>query len=307
MGRRLLRWSRSRYHPWLLLAAQVGGAIVVGVGLPGGALLAATHPTHHSTLWTFALVAVFLLVAVGVLAALIGGVGAFWTRPVRDNHAGELRASAQALERSLESALCQYGDGHQAEQAFCAHYPKLGGELRAWDELREAAAEAQRLLGVRAGELMASHGITSENYNVDHIRGHVRGLGMERANGRLTALPAIELAWTTTAVPADSPAIPGPPVGVLGPHPSIDWIWLLPLAGETRDDWRERATPFIECVEGFRQVAWENLLPQAEAARQAAERVDVFQRDELPGVRDALQLIRVREAPRERNYKCETC
>src|SRR5271165_1861402 len=96
----LLRWSRSDRHPWLLRAAQAGGAIVVGVGVPGGALLAATHPKHHSALWTAALVAVLVLVAVAVLVVLVGGVGAFVTRPVRESHEMELKGSALSLQQS---------------------------------------------------------------------------------------------------------------------------------------------------------------------------------------------------------------
>lgn len=306
MGRKLLRWSRSRHHPWLLRAAQIGGALVIGVGLPGGALLAATHPKHHSTVWTVALVAVFVLATLGVIAVLAGGVGAFLTRPVRENHAAELKASAESLDRSLESAVCEYGAGYNIKQAFCAHYPKLGATLTAWDELRATVAEAQRLLGVSIDALMADHGIAQGNYNVDRVRGYVRWLGMERVNGRMQELPRIEWATTTTAVPAGSPAIPGPPVGVLGPGRSIDWIFLPPLAGETSDAWHERSTAFVEHLEGFIEAAFESTIPDAEAARQAAERVAAFQQDQLPVLRDALHLIQIREPPRQR-YRCEAC
>jgi hypothetical protein len=266
----------------------------------GGTALAQLK--DHTGLWTVALIFVLVLSIAGGLAVVIGGIGAFVTRPVPADHAATLKASARSLQQGLESRFCDYGEGYNPRQAFCAHYSKLGEKLQEWDELRAAAAEAQRLVGVKVDELMAEHGIVSGNYNLDQIRGHVRGLGMERANGRLTELPSIEWAWTTTA----GGMVPGPPVGVLGPGPSIDWILLPPLDGETRDDWRERATPFVERIEGFRRAAFDGVFPSAEVACQAAERVAAFKRDALPTISDALRLIELREAPRIR-HRCESC
>lgn len=308
----LLRWSRSRYHPWFLRGATFGGgAMALAVAL--AAVVAATHPKPHhpSAWWTAGLVAVVALAALGVIALAVGSVGAFLARPVRDNHADELRASAQVAKRGLTSGFCGYGDDPDAskpkprQSAFCAHFPRLAARLSAWDEVREAAAEAQRLLGVAIDDLMAAHEI-ADGFNVDRIRGYMRGLAMERAHGRLHELPAIEWGWTTTAVEPGDLEIPGARVGGLGPDASTDWISLVPFDGETRAEWRGRAEPLIERFEAFRLTAWENTVSEAQVARDAAARVTVFQHDELPAVGRALDLVQKREAPRVRR-KCEAC
>jgi hypothetical protein len=105
MGRppSLLRWTRS--HRRWFRASTLGGAFVVGIGLPGGALLAATHPETRSTPWTVALVAVIVVTAVAVAVAVVAGVGAFVTQPVSDSHCATLKASALNVAPLSRSAI----------------------------------------------------------------------------------------------------------------------------------------------------------------------------------------------------------
>src|SRR5580704_8512382 len=105
MGRppSLLRWTRSRWHRRWFRASALGSAFVVGIGLPGGALLAATHPETHSTLWTVALVAVIVVTAVAAAVAVVARV---WG----DSHCATLKASALSVARSiLGDRACDYG------------------------------------------------------------------------------------------------------------------------------------------------------------------------------------------------------
>ena len=133
----LLRWTRSRWHRRWFRASALGGAFVVGIGLPGGALLAATHPETHSTLWTVALVAVIVVTAVAAAVVVVAGVGAFVTQPVSDSHCATLKASALNVARSIQGdRACDYGEeGIGPDLAFHKHFPKLGERLMAWDGL----------------------------------------------------------------------------------------------------------------------------------------------------------------------------
>lgn len=220
MGKMLLRCSRSRYHSWLLRTAQFGGAIVVGIGLPGSALLAATHPKQHSALWTAALVGVFVLVALGVLAVLIGGIGAFATRPVPPDHAASLKASALALIRSLESGnACDYGEGYRPDQPFCAHFPRLGKRLAAWDELVSAPTKLQGSFEHDINARMAEYGIEAPIFDVNAISAYMRAfLEMSATHGDAVVQPSFQWSGFSTA---GHPEIPGPPFGVLLPTPAL--------------------------------------------------------------------------------------
>jgi hypothetical protein len=310
-GNPLLPQLRSRNHEWLLRAAQVGGAIVVGVGVPGGALLAATHPKYHSTAWTIALVVVVALAAVGIAALLVGGVGAFLTRPVPPEHADTLRASALALGRALESdRVCDYGNAYKPDQAFRAHFPRLGERLAAWDTVVAAPAVSEQALDQRLDAIMAEHEVTAGQpeviYNLPKIKRYAHTLAIERAHGRL--LEPSQFVWgeATTAINAGDIEILGPPFGVRLPFSGEDWITVTPLEGETKDDWLTRTEPYTQQVDAVMDATFASALPYAQAVLEAQERLREFKRDELPATLDALQLVQVREAPRVR-HRCDSC
>jgi hypothetical protein len=48
------------------------------------------------------------------------------------------------------------------------------------------------------------------------------------------------------------------------------------------------------------------MLPYAQAVVAAKQKLEAFKQDELPTILAALQLIQLREAPRQR-HKCEAC
>ncbi len=305
----LLPRLRSRNHVWFLRAAGAGGAVVASM-IAAGPLLAATHVKQHPReLWEIALIVVVGLAALGVAALVIGGVGAFLTRPVPPDHASTIKASAQALARSLESGkTCDYGDSYKPDQAFCAHFPKLGERLMAWDELVAAPVIAAVALDRNLDALMAEHkvadGEADVGYNVPEIKKYARGLVMALARGQLQEAPHLEWAGFTTA----GGGAPGPPAGLLRTNGSMsDWISLTPLDGETASKWNDRAGLYRDRVDAVLGAVHESALPYAQAILDAEQRLEDFKRDELPAILDALQLVHAREAPRARPHRCESC
>jgi hypothetical protein len=304
-GNPLLPQFRSRNHEWLLRAAQVGGAVVVGVGVPGGALLAATHPEYHSTAWTIALVVVVALAVIGIAALLVGGVGAFLTRPVPPEHADTLRASALAVSRALESdRVCEYGDD-PAKQAFCAHFPKLARRLAVWDELVSAPTKLQGSFEHDINAQMAGHGIEAPTFDVNTISAYMRAfLEMSAAHGDAVVQPSFQWSGFSTA---GHPEIPGPPFGVLLPYPgSANWIILTPLDGESESEWQARADPLIEKADAFAEAAHASVPEYVLALNDAKQRLNEFTEHDLPTILDALRLVQAREAPRVR-HGCDVC
>lgn len=310
---RLARWTRSVWHPQLLWFSAGGGA-AVALAVPLASLLAAAEPgsTERSAheWWTWAVVVVVFAAIVALVICVVCGVGAVLTRPVRDNHAGTLRASARSLLRSLESGSSDYGsDGYRPEAAFDAHFGRLTGRLRRWDELRSDAGEAQRRLEDHVASAMQAQGIT-EVYNIRAIRTYTHDLALRHARGSAPQPPEFDW-WRnrgTTAIVPEAAPIPGPPEGWMRPYDGAQiWISLSPLDGETESEWKMRVGSYTERADVFVKVVHMSALPLAEAAVEAERRVTDFKRDELPAVAAALLLIQEREPPRWRPFRCESC
>lgn len=313
MGRppSLLRWTRSRWHRRWFRASALGGAFVVGIGLPGGALLAATHPETHSTLWTVALVAVIVVTAVAAAVVVVAGVGAFVTQPVSDSHCATLKASALSVARSIQGdRACDYGEGYRPDQAFHTHFPKLGERLTAWDGLVAAPAQAQGALERQIDTMMAEWGVTDAEmvvgYNIPEITKYARGLALARARGQVQEVPHLTWAGFTNAPPTAGGQVTGPPEGQLRPNGGPDWISLRPLDGETVPQWNERADLYTQRVDGLMAAVYETALPYAHAVVAAEQQLEGFKQDERPTILAALRLIAVREPPRVRRG-CESC
>jgi hypothetical protein len=313
MGRppSLLRWTRSRWHRRWFRASALGCAFVVGIGLPGGALLAATHPETHSTLWTVALVAVIVVTAVAAAVAVVAGVGAFVTQPVSDSHCATLKASALSVARSIQGdRACDYGEGYRPDLAFHSHFPKLGERLMARDGLVVAPAQAQGALERQIDTTMTEWGVTDAEmvvgYNIPEIMKYARGLAMARARGQVQEVPHLTWAGFTNAPPTAGGQVIGPPEGQLRPNGGPDWISLRPLDGETAPQWNERADVYTQRVDGLMAAVYETALPYAHPVVAAEQQLEAFKQDERPTILAALQLIAVREPPRVRRG-CESC
>jgi hypothetical protein len=306
MGRRdrLLPRLRSKNHEWLLRAAYGGGAVVTAM-IAAGPLLAATHGKDGPTkLWDFALIAVVAIAVLGGAALLIGGISAFLTRPVRPDHAHAIGASALALERSLKAGnACDYGDSYKPDQAFCAHFPKIGMRLTAWDEQITAPATVRESFDQHIDVLMAEHKMAMPDYNIPEITKYMQMLlVMRHAHG--DALTPAHFAWTghSTAGHSELGAW-----GTLQPYKdAADWISLTPLDGETEDEWLVRTKPLTNTADAFATAADANIMPYVEALADAEQHLEDFKRDELPAILDALQLVQAREAPRVR-LQCKSC
>jgi hypothetical protein len=303
-SQRLLPRLRSRNHPWLLRAAQIGGALVVAVAIPGATLLVATHPKHSSGLWAAGLIVVVVLVAIGAAVAIGAGVMAFLTRPAADEHTANLKSSALAVSRSLEAGdPCNYGNGYRPEQAFRAHFGPLTKRLVVWDGRVGLLAEARTALEEHIDMVMAEHGIAEPDFIVEVITPIVRKLAESHARGSAPNRPALVWDGFTTA---GQPEIPGPPEGTLRPNGGGGWISLPPEPGETIEDWHARARIYIDRVEAAVDALYVSSLPAAQAIVDAEQRVDAFRRDDHASVLAALELVQIREPPRIR-HACESC
>ena len=279
---------------------------MLGVGVAGGTALAQLK--HHTGLWTAALIFVLVLSIVAGLAVVIGGIGAFVTRPVPPDHAMTLRESAIDLAQSIEAGRpCNYGDGYRPDQAFCAHFKKLGKRLAAWDVTVAGPTTAEQSLDHYLDALMAEHNVvaakeaTDPIFELTAIRDYGRTIAMLHAEGRLPEKPDLEWRGFTNAGQS------GPPFGALKLGESeADWISLAPLEDETVADWNARSEPYTERVDDVLAAAYVDALPHAKDVLTAQKRLEDFKRDELPTILGALQLVRMREAPRIR-HGCESC
>jgi hypothetical protein len=301
----LLPRIRSRNHLWWWRLATIGGATLIGLGVPGGVLLAATEPSGAGGVWKVLLIVCVVLAALACGAAIIGGVCAFITRPVDDEHGSRLKASAEALGGSLDRLELDYGAGYRAAAAFGAHFAKLGANLREWDRLRIEAGNAQAALGQHIEAAIDGRDIVAD-LDLPLITGRLRGVALARAAGEVEELPSIEWGRATTAVDPGQETIPGPPYGVLNVGPGGDWVGLPPLDGETRTAWSARADHVIDQLESTFLALFDSALPYAERATETTARVNAYKGDELPVVRDALELVQNREAPRRR-HRCPQC
>jgi hypothetical protein len=134
------------------------------------------------SLWTTVLVMVIVLGSLGVTAAVIGSAMAFLTRSVRESHAMVLNESARTAARHIESGMSvEYGDGYRLKQAFRAHYKKLAARLDAWDDLRLAATEAQRVLGEHIEAAMVENELAVDTYCWPRLMSFMRELVMDHA------------------------------------------------------------------------------------------------------------------------------
>jgi hypothetical protein len=306
----LLPRVRSRNHVWWWRLAAFGGA-VVGTGLAAGAILAAVHEKPESAVWKIAAVVVVLLVALGIVLLALGGVAAFLTRPVSDEHAAALKASAVVVARSLtRSDACDYGDD-LAKQAFCVHFPKLEKRLVAWDSVAVVApSQAKGALEWHLDAAMVEHEVTDAEadvgYNVPEITKYARELAMARARGLIREVPHIEWAGFTNAPPTAGDCIVGTREGKLRPNGGPDWISLAPLDGETVPQWNERADVYTRRVDDLMAAVYDTALPYAQAVVAAEQQLEAFKQDELPTILAALDFIQVREPPCVR-HECESC
>lgn len=302
-GGRLLPILRTRNHEWFLRAARVGGAMIA-LAIACVPVLAAIP---SKSLWTTVLLMVIVLGSLGAAAAVIGSAMAFLTRTVRESHAMALNESARTVVRHIESGMfVEYGDGHRREQAFRAHYKKLAAQLDAWNDLRLAAAEAQRVLGEHIEAAMVEHELAVDSYRWSRLMPFMRELAMSHARGEAPEPPHLTWRGFSSAETPGSPAVPGPPYGSLNPVGNQEWISLPPREHETTDQWRERARTHIGRLERFIAVTYASALPHGRAAVEAQRKVMTFKREQLPAILDALQLVQEREAPRER-HRCESC
>ncbi len=303
MGRAalLLLGSRSRLHRWLLFVARTAGTVVVG----GAAVLAAAHGHHHLALWRAALIGVIALAVLAVLAA----AGAYVTQPVSDTHHASLRASAASLLSGLTSMFCDYGSGYEPEQAFRSHYGSLSRRLRKWDAIRVDAGEQQRVLGEHVDAMLEEHGIVGSAYVVGPITTLAMEAGLRRAGSGGGPIPDFDWTrnWGTTAVELGVPAIPGPAEGWLAPFDGAPrCVILMPSAGETQAEWRVRARAHTDRIDGLMKAVREGSLDSYRAVVTARENVAAFRAEKIPAIREALELIAIREPPRHR-WRCKSC
>lgn len=316
MGNELLRWSRSRWHRRLYRASALGGAFVVGIGLPGGALLAATHPMKHSALWTAALFVLIVITAVAAAVAVAAGVAASVTQPVSDSHWATLKASADRVHNSIRSdQVCDYG-GDRPAQAFGAHFPQLAERLGVWDAtvrgpevgtnaLHEHVEAAMTNAGIRPPQITVPPTMDTEpSYNPPPIREYLLTVAMYRAEGRLQQAP--RLTWRGFGGPGGVQG-GGGPIGVFMPQGSQDnWISVPPRDGESQEEWQGRAQPHMDRVDALVTAIYESGLPYANAVLDAQRELRRFRRADTPTILDALELVQMREPPRERRG-CKSC
>jgi hypothetical protein len=135
-------------------------------------------------------VALIAVVAIAVLT-VVAAAGAFLTQPVPGPHHDSLKASAQAISRSLEAdRVCEYGDD-PAKQAFCGHFPKLARRLAAWDELVSAPTKLQGSFEHDSNARMADHGIEAPTFDVNAISAYMRAfLEMSATHGDAVVQPS---------------------------------------------------------------------------------------------------------------------
>lgn len=267
------------------------GFVWVGVTLSGAlALVAAT--SHES--WT-------VLVVVGLIA-LTGVIGAAtWiTQPVRQEHAMRLRDSAgNVLDSVVNGGRVRYDEINSplARRMFRVHFGRLAAEADAWDRLVAAKNATRPDMEERIEDALSDHGITSDLFTVEHLRGYGRAVAeTPRPVGDSIAFKP--LSWTAFASIGAKPA-GGPPFGVWKPWPnSVDWIQLTPTEGEGRDEWFARSEPlkaraeaFVEDVQG-KAALYVQELGAAEAA------VDAFRASRTPALIEALDRIREMAPPR---------
>jgi hypothetical protein len=162
---------------------------MIGTALAGGAILAAVRGKPESELWKVLAVAMVALAVLGVVLLFICGVVAFVTRPVSDAHDAALKASAAVLAASLSAGqACDYGEGSDAQEDFCAHFSRLGRELATWDKTLLAPALAELTLDARITALMTEHAVVDDddvNFGLSEIKKYARAVAIERAEGRL--------------------------------------------------------------------------------------------------------------------------
>jgi len=302
---KLLPHLRTRDHDWWIRGAAVGGAVVLGVGVAGGTALAQLK--NHTELWTVALVFVLVLSIVGGLAAVICGIGAFVTRPVPPDHATALRESAFDLVESIERGqLCNFGVGYRPDQAFCAHFKKLGKKLAAWDVAVTLPATVEQTLDRYLDASMTTHSVVTANADEEQIFNLLGIKGRARTVAQLGGERLADLEWIGFTT-AGHPEIPGPPLGawkIQGVE--ANWITATPFEGESEQDWLARTEPHKQQIEAVIRDARAYGPQHVQAAEDAQKRLEDFKRNELPTILDALRLAQVHEAPRIR-HGCETC
>ncbi len=284
----------------------------MALAVPLAALLAAAEPGAHSPreLWTAGVVVLVFVVVASLVVVTGCGVAAVLTRPVRDSHDSALKATAESLARSLTASFNNYGEnGYRPEQAFRSHYPRLWKKLERWDAVRLDAAEASRRLSEHVNQMLAENGINGDPYVPDALQSYAVDWALRRVRGD-DPPPAVQWGrnFGTTAPVIGAPAMPGPQEGWLRPYDFAPiWVHLPPNPDETEDGWHTRASEHTDRIDAFLAGVAAGVTPFAQAMMDATRRVEDFKSDELPAVRDALALIGLREPPRARPFRCESC
>jgi hypothetical protein len=308
---RLLRWTRSIWHPWLLwIAAGAGAAMALMV--PLAALLAAAEPGAHSSrdLWTIAVIAVAVLAVFFLLVCAGCGTATILTRPVPKAHDETLKETAKRLAQTLDMSSVHGVEGYRPGQAFQAHFERLSARLDAWKSVQERAANAQAALDRHVDAAMDEYDLPHGDYNRPTIHSWACDLALRRAAGEVSEAPCFDWwrNYVTTAVEPDEAPIQGPTEGALRPFDGADyWVYLTPNDGENRREWMDRARERTQRVDAFVGAVYESTLREAKAVLRTQARVKSFRQDELPAIRDTLDLIQEREPPRSRPFRCPTC
>ena len=281
-----------------LRAVGAGASVVAGVltGIGAAAEVGARHPDR---LWIL-LPAGFL--AVSVVCAVAGAVGAYLTRPVTDAHAKTLQDIVLLLVDSLSFGNpCNYAaGGHLPRQAFHAHYPDLSRSLDEWDELRERQQASEQALQGKIQTLAEEQRLGPPTYDLAVITGHVQQLiDRDLREGSPPNWGALN--WLGFRSRAETP---GPPTGMLTPVYNQTWVSLPPRPDETDEEWNARAETAHKPVDAFFEAAQE--VPEFEAAADSIKRIREFRENEIPGIVETLKRVREMEHP-SRKRRCPTC
>jgi hypothetical protein len=271
---------------------------VAGV-LTGIGTAAEVGRTHSEVLW-IVLPAAFL--ALSIVCAVVGAVGAHLTRPVTDAHAKTLRDTAWLLIESMSYGNpCNYAaDGHLPKEAFQAHYPKLSASLDEWDEVRQRQAATEHDLRLKIRDLAEALGLKPPLYELDVIIAHVQGLvDSDLRAGKTPDWPP--LGWIGFR---STNSTPGPATGSVTPVYNQTWISIPPEVGESDKDWNARAEAAHQAVDAF--YADVQTLPEFGTAPDAIGRARDFRENQIPGLVDDLKRIQEMDPP-SRTRKCPTC
>jgi hypothetical protein len=271
---------------------------VAGV-LTGIGTAAEVGRTHPEALW---IVLPAALLAVSIVCAVVGAVGAHLTRPVTGAHAKTLRDTAWLLIESLSYGNpCNYAaDGHLPKEAFQAHYPELSASLDEWDDLRQRQAATEQDLRRKIRDLTDAHNLRPPQYEVDVITQYVQRLvDRDLRDGKAPHWEPLN--WIGFR---SNSRTPGQATGIVTPVNNQTWISLPPEPDENNAEWNARADTAHRPVDAF--YADVQTLPEFGTAADAIARSRDFREKQIPGLVDDLKRIQEMDPP-PRRRKCPTC